>query len=161
MPVRQRPGAALLGLAGVTWALAACAGQAPPGDPQLPMGELMAHVFQHGADEVWKWQGVEVDAAGERSLFPATPEQWEEAESASLVLAELTHVLLLPGRRIDEPEWDAAVAAVRRIALQSAAAAERQDEEAFFAAGGRLNDACDTCHVRYDREEPTGDAPAP
>ena len=106
--------------------------------------------MQYAGDGIWKRQGYIIDAKGEHSLFPKNSEEWEEAESASLALAEMTNVLLIPGRRVPEAEWDKAVRTVRRVALQAAKAAEKQDPDAFFAAGSALDEACDVCHTRYD-----------
>jgi hypothetical protein len=121
-----------------------------PFTAELPLEELMAHVMQYSADGIWKRQGLEIDARGEHSLYPKNTEQWEEAESAALTLAEVTNTLLVPGRRIDDPKWDQAVEGVRKIAREAAAAAERQDKAAFFKAGEKLDAACDVCHERFD-----------
>jgi hypothetical protein len=85
-----------------------------------------------------------------RSLFPKNDKEWEEAESGARTLAEVTNLLLLPGRRVAEPAWDQAVEEVRKVALQAAAAAAKKDADAFFKAGGALDEACDVCHVQYD-----------
>ncbi|MBN8830482.1 MAG: hypothetical protein J0G94_07580 [Sphingomonadales bacterium] len=125
------------------------ADQLPPDTLALPMKEIMAHVFQFSGEGIWKWQGYINDEKGERSLFPKNDEEWEQAESAGLTLAELTNVLLLPGRRVDDPRWAKAVADVRAIALRAAKAAENKDEEAFFNAGGELDTACESCHLAF------------
>jgi len=125
------------------------ADQLPPDTLALPLKEVMAHVFQFAGEGIWKWQGYIADAKGERSLFPKTDEEWEQAESAGLTLAELTNILLLPGRRVDDPRWAKAVADVRAIALRSAKAAENKDEDAFFTAGGELDTACESCHLNF------------
>lgn len=125
------------------------ADQLPPDTLNLPLKEIMAHVFQFSGENIWKWQGYITDEKGERSLFPKTDEEWEQAESAGLTLAELTNILLLPGRRVDDPRWAKAVADVRAIALRAAKAAENKDEEAFFAAGGDLDGACESCHLAF------------
>lgn len=125
------------------------ADQLPPDTINMPMKEIMAHVFQFSGTNIWKWQGYISDEKGERSLFPKTDEEWEQAESAGLTLAELTNVLLLPGRRVDDPKWAKAVADVRAIALRAAKAAEAHDEEAFFTAGGELDVACESCHLNF------------
>ncbi len=116
---------------------------------RLPMKEFMGHVMQNGGNGIWRWQGYINDKNGERSLFPKDDKDWEDAESGGLTLAELTNVLLMPGRRIDDPKWDAAVAGVRAVALKAAAAAEKHDKDAFFAAGGELDEACDDCHKQF------------
>lgn len=123
---------------------------AAPYYARLPMSELMPHVLQYAADGIWDRQGIVIDEAGEHSLFPKDDAEWEKAESAGLTLAEVTNTLLVPGRRIPEAEWDRSVAAVRDVALDAARAAERHDQAAFFAAGERLDAACDACHIRYD-----------
>ncbi|HVJ03592.1 MAG TPA: hypothetical protein VM662_15545 [Sphingomonas sp.] len=121
-----------------------------PFDAGLSMQELMAHVVQYSAEGIWERQGFEVDAKGEHSLFPKDDAEWEKAEGAALTLAEVTNTLLVPGRRVPEAEWDKAVIGVRRIAREAAKAAEKHDKEAFFAAGEKLDAACDACHARYD-----------
>lgn len=129
---------------------AAKTGDAAPYYTALPLNEFMPHVMQYAGDGIWKRQGYVMDEKGEHSLFPKNDQEWEDAESASLALAEMTNVLLIPGRRVPEPEWDKAVLEVRKVALQAATAAEKKDENAFFEAGGQLDVACDYCHERYD-----------
>lgn len=128
---------------------------APKGDDApyhigLKLDEYMAHVMQYAADGVWDRAGFVIDKDGEHSLFPKNDEEWEDAESAALTLAEVTNTLLIPGRRVDEAEWDRTVEGVRKLALEAAAAAEKQDKDAFFNAGEKLDAACDDCHIRYD-----------
>jgi hypothetical protein len=128
--------------------------QAAPDDApytaKLPLNGLMAHVMQYSAEGIWERQGTEIDATGEHSLFPKNTEDWEKAESAALTLVEVTNTLLVPGRRVREAEWDRAVEGVRKVAQEAAAAAEKQDKDAFFKAGEKLDAACDACHARYD-----------
>jgi hypothetical protein len=131
-------------------AAAASSGDDAPYTTKLPLNEFMPHVMQYAGDGIWKRQGYIIDKNGERSLFPKNDEEWEDAESASLALAEMTNVLLIPGRRVPDPKWDAAVLEVRKVAMQAAAAAEKKDPNAFFEAGGALDEACDVCHVQFD-----------
>jgi hypothetical protein len=124
-------------------------GHLPADFARLPMKEFMGHVMQFTANQFWKWQGFINDEKGERSLYPKTDEEWEEAESGALTLAEMTNVLLMPGRRIDDPRWDKAVAGVRALALQGAQAAEKHDKDGLFKVGGALDEACDDCHKQF------------
>lgn len=128
--------------------------KAEAGEPvfytKLPTKEFMLHVMQYSGDGIWKRQGWVSNASGDHSLFPKNDGEWEDAESASLALAEMTNVLLIPGRRVEEPAWDEAVKRVRSVALEAAAAAEKRDPSAFLKAGGDLDVACDSCHERYD-----------
>jgi hypothetical protein len=116
----------------------------------LKLNEFMPHVMQYAGDGIWKRQGYIVDKDGEHSLFPKNEQEWEDAESAARTLVEVTNVLLIPGRRVPDPEWDKAVLAVRTVALRAAAAAEKKNADAWFIAGGDLDEACDECHKRFD-----------
>lgn len=114
-----------------------------------PMNELMHHVIDYSAEGIWKWEGWVSDENGRRSLFPSNDEEWEQAESAAQTLSELTNVLLLPGRKVDDPRWTSAVLKVRGAALDLAEAAKKQDQDRFFQVGGELDDACESCHVAF------------
>lgn len=119
-------------------------------DPvKLPLKEFMGHVMQFAGENVWKWQGTITDATGEHDLRPKTEKDWEEAESAALTLAEITNLLMMPGRRVDDPRWDQSVALVRDVALREAKAAEKKDFDTYFEVGGELDGACESCHVHF------------
>ena len=117
--------------------------------PVLPMGELMTHVLEHSADEVWRRQGWRSTTEGVTSLFPKDDKEWEEAEEAAATLAELTNVLLLPTRKIDDQAWVGFVKALQIAATDTMKAAEAKAEQPFFEAGGQINAACEACHDRY------------
>lgn len=134
--------------------LAVAAGAPATGDAgryftELPLKQVMSDVFGHAAQEIWKRQGYISDAKGERSLFPKDDAEWKAAENDALSLAELTNVLLVPGRRVEEQTWTDGVKGVRRAALDLAAIARKQDKDAYLEAGLQLNEACAACHKRY------------
>ncbi|MBO9575414.1 MAG: hypothetical protein J7494_06745 [Sphingobium sp.] len=116
---------------------------------KIPMKEFMGHVMQFGGDSIWKWQGFITDSTGEHALQPKNEKEWTEAESGALTLAEITNILMLPGRRIDDPAWDKAVAGVRDVALRAAEAAKNKNYDKFFEIGGELDAACEACHVKF------------
>ncbi len=113
------------------------------------MREFMAHVVDHNARNIWKWQGWSQGPEGERSLFPKNDEEWEQAEGAALTLREVSSLLLLPGRGLEDPNWAPSVVAMRAAAGEVAGAAEKHDEDALFAAAGKLQEACAACHYRF------------
>lgn len=141
----------------VLFGAAACSA-APEADEEVyyidqSMLEFMNNAMQPAAEGVWDRTGYLTDEAGFHTLFPQDEAGWREAEQASLILAELSNVLMLPGRRVAEKEWDGGVEAVRITALAAADAARAKDEEAFMQAALAINNACQSCHVRYDRPE--------
>lgn len=118
---------------------------------EMPMRPFMERAMQSAAENLWAWQGYVDDEKGFRSLFPKNDAEWAKAENASLLLAELTNDLLIPGRRIAEPEWDSAVLGVRKVALKAAAAAAKKSEDAYMAAALELDAACEACHLKYNQ----------
>lgn len=115
--------------------------------------DFMNKVMQPAAEGIWNRTGYLTNEDGFQTLFPQTAVEWQEAEHASLIVAELSNVLELPGRQIDEPDWHAAVEAVRITSLAAAEAARANDEDRFMEASLALNNACQSCHQRYDRPE--------
>jgi hypothetical protein len=115
----------------------------------MPMQEFMVHVIAYNANNLWKWQGWSQGPEGETSLFPKTDEEWEMAESAGLSLSELSNLLLLPGRRLEDDKWQPYVLGMRKAAGDAAAAAEQHNPDALFEASGRLQEACAACHYHY------------
>jgi len=133
---------------------AAPAGAATPDTGQykaaLPMKELMAHVVDHAADGIWLAQGWLIDAEGTHELFPTTDDGWRYASNAAVTLAEVSNLLLLPGRPMDDDRrWIDSTHHLYEAAMLAHEMAEARDKEAFFKAGSAIYEACTECHEHY------------
>lgn len=115
----------------------------------LPMKRLMNEVFGHSAQQIWDRQGYISDEKGFRSLFPKNAEEWKKVENGALSLAELTNVLMLPGRRVEDKAWADSVTRLRTTALKIADLTRKKNEDAFMEAGVELNEACYSCHKKF------------
>ncbi len=155
--------------AALAMALAACsggenapeatAGQTAAGAPQaefrteLNNQELMAHVIDYNAFEIWHRQGWIYSADGVEELFPTDDEGWFAAENAAATLAELSNTLLLPGRvppdADDAADWISYAHELNRTSIVAMQRAEAQDKEAFFDAGGDIYVVCRSCHEQF------------
>lgn len=113
----------------------------------MPIKEFMGHVIAYSAQNVWNKQGWVTDQSGFHSIFPKNDEEWEDAESSALTLAEVISILSQPERRMQVAGWDGFVQTVRKFALQAAAAAEKHDESEFMEQGTRIDEACEGCHL--------------
>ena len=115
--------------------------------------ELMAHVIDYNAFEIWHRQGWVYSADGVEELFPTDDEGWFAAESAAATLAELSNTLLLPGRlppdADDAADWISYAHELNRTSLVAMQRAEAQDKEAFFDAGGDIYVVCRSCHEQF------------
>lgn len=116
----------------------------------LPLNEFMGHVVVPAADMYWKNSGTLIDAAGEHNLAPTTDEGWDVLVSGASIVMEAGNALQLEGRvRAPAADWLRYAQTLTARAAEARAAAERHDEAAVLDAGGKLDEACDACHVRF------------
>ncbi len=141
--------------------------------------EIMDGIVDPAADVLFDAVSYDVTAGGVVEKVPKTAEDWVEIRRHALVLAEVTNLLTMSGRRVApekpalqrenespgpedlKPEEiqaliDADPAAFRRLArgLTDAAivalqAADAKDVEKLFASGDEIDKACENCHVKY------------
>ena len=115
------------------------------------MHDFMSKVMQPAAQGVWDKTGYLMNEDGLHTRFPQDDSEWREAEAAALLVAELSNVMAIPGRRIAERDWDEAVKGVRLTSLAAADAARKHNEDDFMNFAFALNNACQSCHVKYAR----------
>jgi len=56
---------------------------------------------------------------------------------------------LLPGRRVEDKDWNGSVVRLRTTALKIAEISRKKNEDAFLEAGTELNEACYSCHKKF------------
>lgn len=135
-------------VAGLLAATSAIHAQATAAEP-LPLPELMGHVMQRNATQLWAWTAQENDASGNHSGEPRSDEDWENAESDALTLRQLAVVLRGAPYRQDDPRWDRLAGDLETAARQSAEAAERKDLAGLTGAGEAINARCVACHWAF------------
>ncbi len=141
--------------------LVACGSQEPTGSkpnndhklsrPQNnppPLRELMGHVVQRNAEQMWSWSSHISDANGVRSLAPKSETDWLNAESDALTMVELAGVIESEEYKIDN-EWPQFSGRFRSAATDAAKAAEVKSFGKFVSASDAMNEACVTCHLHY------------
>lgn len=115
----------------------------------LDLKELMGHVLDYNAFEVWHRQGW-IIGDSVQELFPVDDDGWIAAENAARTVAEASNLLLLPGRPLDDSrDWVDFAHQLNEAAMKAGDMAEKKDKNAFFDAGTDMYRACHGCHVRY------------
>lgn len=133
-------------LAARAWTLLAPA----PARSHLVLDEFMGHVMERNAEQLWAWTAEDIDTKGRRSGQPVDYQGWEDAESDSLSLSQLTYALeSSTATGNDGPDWRAHIARLRSAAEASARAAEAHDFPALQKASNAINAACVSCHWRF------------
>ncbi len=146
--------------------LTGCAEQEQP-KPQIsfkPTGDTkhtMAFVLDPAADHIWDSAGSITTVDGTEDLAPTTDEGWLAVEHSAVVVAESGNLLLMPGRTVDDPDWDELSLALVDAGMNAQKAAAAQNADALFDAGGQIYRVCLSCHTQFiegeGKVDPLGD----
>lgn len=147
--------------------------QPPPLEAEASVQELMDAVVDPAADDIWDAVATTVTRKGTEEHQPRTPEQWLAVRRRVITLLESTNLLVVPGRKatrayvasegpgvLDSAGVQARLDAGRpafaafaqnlRVAAEGALrAVDARDPQALLVAGGRIDAACEQCHMAY------------
>ena len=126
--------------------------QAVKSQPTGSVYQMMTHYLEPAADKIWGSAGFVITADGEVDLQPTTDDGWFAVEHAATVVAEGGNLLMLEGYAVDRDDWVEYAQGLSRAALKARTAAEQQDADLLFAAGGEVYSVCKACHNRYINE---------
>lgn len=120
--------------------------------PYAPTGsqyQFMTEYLEPPSDVIWGSAGAILTAEGEVDLQPTTDEGWLKVVQAATVVAEGGNLLMMPGLAMDNADWHEYAQGLTRAALQAKRAAQAQDADALFDAGGAIYNVCRACHNQY------------
>jgi hypothetical protein len=131
-------------------------GPAPPEAPELrPVGsvkQIMIGIVQPAASVVFGSVGTIISAAGTVEKSPKTEEEWAEVGSSAVALAESANLLVMGDRAVDRGDWVTMSRALADAGMETLKATEAKSTEGVLAAGAVVNQTCDNCHRKYQRE---------
>ncbi len=138
--------------------------------------DIMENVVDPSADALWASVSSTTTASGTENRQPRTEEEWKAVRRYAISLAEAPNLLLTPGRRVaeaggkledahvkgilgpediareiaaDRPAFVERARALRVAAKKALAAIDARNVAGLFEAGTALDDACESCHVKY------------
>jgi hypothetical protein len=140
----------------------------------IPIQDIMDSVIDPSADFIWESVSTNVSAKGIQDKAPKTDEEWRVVRRNAILIMEATNMLKIPGRPVarpgtksttpgveEEPEgtkklmdadpvsWDKAADELYAAAALLKKAAEEQNAEGILDAGNTLDEACESCHLKY------------
>ena len=116
---------------------------------ELDVAQLMSLVLEPASDMLWDSGGWILDASGYEELYPTTDDGWAFVRAQAAIVVEAGNMLALPGRAEDDDAWMIYSEGLSEAGIMAMEAAEAQDKEAFFQAGGQLYSVCTACHQSY------------
>jgi hypothetical protein len=144
--------------------------------PVVSVKELMAYMIDPVADNIFDAVRTEMTLKGVVEKAPKTDEDWEKVRIGAVSLAEGVYLLKVPrpfappgdennSQGPNPPElspaqikakidadrvlWNAKIEALRNVGLEVLEIVKKKDVQALFAAGGDLDEACESCHLEY------------
>jgi hypothetical protein len=144
--------------------------------PVVSVKELMEHMIDPIADNIFDAVGTVTLANRTMDKEPKTDEDWEKIRIGAVTIAEGIYLLKVPrpftppgdennSSGPDAPElspaqikakldadpvlWNAKIEATRNVALEVLEIVRQKDGKALLAAGGDLDEACENCHLEY------------
>jgi len=146
----------------------------PPYAATATLKEIMLHIVDPAADDVWQAVMTVDSAQGTVETVPRSDEDWNKARSGALTLVEASNLLMIPGRKVakpgekseapgvelepaemeanilkDLPEFYKAARQLHDAATQALAAIDAKDPNKLFELGETIEVACEHCHSRY------------
>jgi hypothetical protein len=126
--------------------------EAPVATPVATIAQIMNGIVQPSAATVYNAVGTFISTEGVKEVAPQNDEEWAAVAAGAAALVESGNLLLLGNRLIDNEDWVKMTRAFMDAAQVALKAAEAKDKDAILNAGSDLNETCDTCHAKYQRQ---------
>lgn len=137
--------------------------------------EIMQNLVDPSADALWAAVSSTTTTSGTENRQPRTEEDWKAIRRYALTLVEAPNLLVAPGRRVastsgkledaqvkgilrpeeigkkiaaDRQAFAERARALQLAAKEALAATDARDAARLFEAGGTLDKACESCHVK-------------
>lgn len=144
--------------------------------PVVSVKELMKDEIDPLSDNIFDSVSSQVTAKGTVDVAPKTDEDWAKVRIGAVVLAESANLLKIPRPfappgdmnnsggpnapeltpdqiaakvQADKSLWNSHVEDLRAVAIETLDIVKRKDTEALAAVTGKLDEACESCHLAF------------
>ena len=127
----------------------------PAAPPLVAIGsikQIMAGITGPGATVVYNAVGTVINAEGVKEIAPQNDEEWAVVANGAAALVESGNLMLIGSRVLDNGDWITMTQAMIDKGTVALKAAEAKSTEGILAAGGDINETCDNCHAKYQRQ---------
>ncbi len=136
--------------------------------------DLMMSMVDPSADIVWGSVTTVLSEKGTKETAPKTDPEWASVRLGALRLAEVTNLLIMPGRHVGKPGeksetpgvelepaemealitkdpviWVMRAKALHEASVNALEAIDRKDAPKLFEVGEQIERACENCHTHY------------
>jgi hypothetical protein len=126
--------------------------EAPALTPVASVKQIMNGIVQPAANVVFGSVGTIISAAGIVEKAPKTDEEWAAVGSSAVALVESANLLVIGDRAVDREDWVKMSRALAEAGMTALKATEAKSTDGVLSAGAAVNESCDNCHRKYQRE---------
>jgi cytochrome c556 len=120
--------------------------------PVASISQLMNGIVAPASTVIYDSVATTVSAAGVEEKMPRTDAEWTHVAINAAMLAEAGNLLVMEKRAVDNGDWVKISQQLTAAANRALEAAEDRSPDGIIDAGGAINETCDTCHAKYQRQ---------
>jgi hypothetical protein len=124
----------------------------PAAPPVATIKQIMNAIVLPNANVIYNAVGTTIDGTKVEETVPKNDKEWAAVGDSAAAIVESGNMLLLGDRLIDKREWLSYTQRFIAAGKAALAAANEKKPEGILAAGGDLNETCDACHEKYQRQ---------
>ena len=142
--------------------------------PTATIKDIMDAIVDPSADVVWESVQTIVTPAGVDERSPKTDEEWATVRRGAIRVVEGANLLMMPGRHVARPheksetpgvelepedieaninkdraQWNKLARGLYDTTMEALKAIDAKDAQALVDIGGRMDNACENCHMTY------------
>ena len=121
-------------------------------EPVASVRQIMNGIVAPAATVVYGAVATVISKEGIEEKAPQNDAEWAHVGNNAAALAEAGNLLMMSGRAVDNADWVKIAGELTSTANTALKAADAKDKEAIVLAGGAINETCDSCHAKYQRQ---------
>jgi hypothetical protein len=114
--------------------------------------QIMNGITGPAANVIYNAVGTVVGPEGTKEIAPQNDQEWAVIANSAAALIESGNLLLMGTRAIDQGDWVKMARAMMDKGQLALKAAQDHNTDGILIAGGDINETCDNCHARYQRQ---------
>jgi hypothetical protein len=120
--------------------------------PVANIRQLMNGIVAPTSAVIYRSVGTVITAKGVENTAPCNDAEWAHVANNAAALAEAGNLLMLGGRMVDQDDWVQFSRDLINAASTALKAADAKSTDGILEAGTEINDTCDNCHAKYQRQ---------
>lgn len=124
----------------------------PAPAPVATIKQIMNGIVTPNANVIYAAVGSTITGSTIDEFAPKNDKEWEAVGDSAAAIVESGNMLLVGDRLIDKREWVSFTQRFIAAGKAALAAAAARKPDGVLAAGSELDETCDACHGKYQRQ---------